>query len=81
VEPTRHGTDGGEEDDGNPHGTADALGQQELVVLRRDGRHHQAEHVHERTAYQEQPHAVPVVDAADDGAQYGHEEDLQRWDP
>ena len=69
------------EDGGDANGTADTLGEEDLVVLSRDGRHHQAKDVKKRPANDEPTRAVLVVDETNYRTQGHHEEDLQRGDP
>jgi hypothetical protein len=55
---------GGEEGVG-PDGADDGLGEEELVVLRREGHHHQAEDVDDCAAEQHPPRTVGVEDPAE----------------
>ena len=80
-EPPGQGANGRQENYGHADGAADALAEQELVILRRKGGHHQPKDMHEGAAEHEQAEAVAVVDVADYGAQDGHEEDLEGGDP
>lgn len=74
----RHaGVEGGAGADGRD----DGLGEEELVVVAGEGRHHQPEDVGNGAAAEEPLGAVAVEDAAEDGAAEDHEEELARHDP
>jgi hypothetical protein len=62
-------------------GTADTLGQEELVILGCQGCHHESENVQEGADYNERRRAILVKQVADGRPEEEEEEDLERWDP
>ena len=73
MEPGKGAVGGRGEETADADGTADALGQQDLVIFGAQRGHHQAKDVHEGAEKEQVAGPLPVVDAANDrslGNQY-----------
>lgn len=79
--PRRHAVEGRVEHHARSECGAESLREKELVVLRADTGHHEAEDVQEGADEHDVAGAVVVVEAADPAAAHEHERRLQRGDP